>query len=339
MNLLQIIQTDKEIPPKKFGGAERIVNFIDEIAKTNNINSKIVNAEDIGKIIKLLDNLDVKDDFLIVCHSDWITHIIAKKYPYNKILHYSHYPYSELASALFRGHFGSVYFENLYNSIRTWKYIFKYCFQIIRLKYLYANVVICAMSNKIHENLSATLKIENLVYLPNPILVKKKTNYTNIKINKFLCVGKIEYRKKQEQLQKYINKGLVTYVGPSGNSNFNFNSIDYLGEVSNDILEDLYYSHKGLILASDGEAMPQVLFEALARGMPVFCTKEASWDLKNSDSIFIFSDLRSLCNFINMNININADNSNTTLQINNLINADLYASDYLLPLFSGWNGK
>jgi hypothetical protein len=333
--LVQVILTTLEIPPKKFGGAERIVHFLDDIFKKNNQPSKVISSDNIEKIFNDLDSLILLNP-IIICHSDWITFDIAVRYKNFKIFHYSHYPYAETASAFLNKKFPQLFFINPINSLRVWKYLFKYCSQIIRLNFFCKNVIFLCLSKKIFNNLKNIINVNRLFYFPNPIITKDVSSFSvKRRNNKFLCVGKIEHRKNQAELQKLIPKGLVNYIGPKGTSNFDFNSIDYLGEVSHSRLEKMYRSCKGLILASSGEAMPQVLFEALSRGLPIFCTKEAAWDFVRSDSIYIFEDTNSLAIYIKSNPTIPSKAYiNAYSEVSILADPKRYFKEYVRPLFN-----
>ncbi|MBN2374682.1 glycosyltransferase family 4 protein [bacterium] len=101
---------------------------------------------------------------------------------------------------------------------------------------------------------------------------------------KAICLGKIEPRKMQARLAERIkNCGGIScdFVGPMIDQGFNADDIyvRYLGHWSRDEVYKNLTEYSCLVLASEGEAHPLVVMEAMAAGLSVVVTPEASANL------------------------------------------------------------
>lgn len=290
--IYQVIVTDRDIPPIDFGGAERICFFLSQIMDGHGVNNKIIVGRDFGELVAKIRNAEIHVDDTIICHSDWIT---AKLLTFVdcKVFHYSHYPYAELASKIYSDKkFIFKNFGGAVNTLRTYLYIYRYIRQISKVKKS-PRVTICCLSRNIEKNLKKG-GIVRAQYLPNPITVPSKGERSQTTRDKILVLGKIEKRKKQSTIQQLSSLESLCFVGPAGDDAFDYSDKRYLGVLSQAELEQVFRRSLCLVLASDGEAQAQVLFEALGRGIPIVCTKSASWDFEDCRCVKVFDDIFKL---------------------------------------------
>ncbi len=95
--------------------------------------------------------------------------------------------------------------------------------------------------------------------------------------NRTICVGKIETRKRQSELQH--NKD-IWFAGNRYGVEFNYKSSNYLGEWTKPMLYENLTDYGNLVLLSDGEADPLVIKEALVAGLGIVTNK---WSIANLD--------------------------------------------------------
>ncbi len=95
--------------------------------------------------------------------------------------------------------------------------------------------------------------------------------------NRTICVGKIEPRKQQANLQH--NKS-IWFAGNKCGVEFNYDSVNYLGEWSKPTLYENLTDYGNLVLLSDGEADPLVIKEALVAGLGIVINR---WSIANLD--------------------------------------------------------
>ena len=94
-----------------------------------------------------------------------------------------------------------------------------------------------------------------------------------------ICVGKIEIRKNQTNLQDIKE---IKFVGPIVDKRFNKNNPNYLGIWSRENLFNNLTDYSTLVLISDGEAHPLVCCEALIAGLGLVISEEASANVDRS---------------------------------------------------------
>lgn len=111
-----------------------------------------------------------------------------------------------------------------------------------------------------------------------------KIYFSPIASKDIICLGKIEARKKQADLSKKFSGQSETYldfVGPITDNNFSVNnkSTKYLGTWTREEVKQKLTEYKVLVLLSDGEAHALVIGEALAAGLSLLISIEASANL------------------------------------------------------------
>jgi glycosyltransferase involved in cell wall biosynthesis len=98
-----------------------------------------------------------------------------------------------------------------------------------------------------------------------------------------LCLGKVEPRKRQADLARLFDKHEVKcdFVGPQVDAAFKTDgkSTRYLGTWTRAQVHQNLTDYSCLVLASDGEAHPLVVLEALAAGLSIVVTREAAANL------------------------------------------------------------
>lgn len=123
------------------------------------------------------------------------------------------------------------------------------------------------------------------------------TNVSDFKFNKkgngkALCLGKVEPRKKQAFLAKYLDgKTEIDFVGPIVDKEFKESgTCRYLGVWDKPKLYEYLTDYSCLVLFSDGEAAPAVVVEALSAGLSLIISDSASANLDNKEFITILPD-------------------------------------------------
>lgn len=136
------------------------------------------------------------------------------------------------------------------------------------------------------------------------------TNVSDFKFNKkgngkALCLGKVEPRKKQAFLAKYLDgKTEIDFIGPIVDKEFKESeTCRYLGSWDKPHLYEHLTDYSCLVLFSDGEAAPAVVVEALSAGLSLVISDSASANLDNKEFITILPDDTDDINLIASAIN------------------------------------
>lgn len=329
--IYQVIITDKNIPPIDFGGAERICFFLSEIIRAEIGENIIISAKNLDELREKITKYKINESDTLICHSDWITKELLN-FTNCHIYHYSHYPYAEFASILLNTRRLNLRnFGGVVNTARTYRYVFRYIQQVKSLRN-HPRVTICGLSRRIIDNLKK-YSVKNLQYWPNPILLPVRSKHDEKKREIILVLGKVEKRKRQTFLQRKCKNENLRFIGPKHDVEFDYQDRRYLGILNQLDLEEVFKKAKCLVLASDGEAQAQVIFEALGRGVPIACTKEACWDLRSNEVINIFDTLEDLVEFIDADPDYNYDHAEKCLEaVCNFSSANAYAETYLKHL-------
>lgn len=130
----------------------------------------------------------------------------------------------------------------------------------------------------------------NCSIIPNGVSFSSfnRVSLANIK-DKTLCLGKIDHRKRQHELQS-MNLG-IDFVGFNTIPEFNENDESFLGPWSRDqVFENLTY-YSNLVLLSSSELQPLVCLEALAAGLGLVLSSAATQNLDTSlDFVTVIPD-------------------------------------------------
>jgi glycosyltransferase involved in cell wall biosynthesis len=121
----------------------------------------------------------------------------------------------------------------------------------------------------------------NIKILPNGVDFESFTVSQNPnKINKSICLGKIDKRKNQAFLQK-LDCG-IDFVGQNHCTDFNPLKEDFLGMWNREQVFSKMTEYANLILVSNSELQPLVCLEALSCGLGLVISKSASQNLDES---------------------------------------------------------
>lgn len=152
---------------------------------------------------------------------------------------------------------------------------------------------------------------KNLKLLENCIDHTVFKFYPKAQNDKILCLGKLEYRKRQGLLR---NMGDVDIVGRD--TGFWPSLPNYIGEWTDEEKYEKLGQYKGIVLLSLGEnGTPLVLKEAMICGLPVLTTKYAASEILNTPGVVVIEEadvnqpplLRNGLNLIHAIINSRED--------------------------------
>jgi glycosyltransferase involved in cell wall biosynthesis len=121
-----------------------------------------------------------------------------------------------------------------------------------------------------------------------------------------ICLGKIEPRKNQANIATILNaksSAQCDFVGPIGVDELVVDDIStrYLGVWSRQDVHAKLTDYSCLVLASDGEAHPLVVMEAMAAGLSIVVTPEATANLQaNLPFVYVVQDLSNIDKIIEM---------------------------------------
>ncbi|MDQ8013216.1 MAG: glycosyltransferase family 4 protein [Flavobacterium nitrogenifigens] len=120
--------------------------------------------------------------------------------------------------------------------------------------------------------------------LPNGTETKQFLFKKDALLKSAICLGRIEIRKGQAEIAKKIltKRNMVCdFVGPADSIKFKVDNkhVRYLGEWDRAAVHKNLTNYSCLILFSDGEAHPLVILEAMAAGLSLVISKEASANL------------------------------------------------------------
>jgi glycosyltransferase involved in cell wall biosynthesis len=146
---------------------------------------------------------------------------------------------------------------------------------------------IMALSPQIKSTLQSQGCKGDIFVLPNGIICDD-IRFAPVPSKSALVLGRIEYRKKQEYLADILRGYPISLdlIGPPSDENNmtlgfvgNGENVRWCGEWTRDQVNDMLTEYSCLILLSDGEAHPLVILEALAAGVSVVISEEASHNL------------------------------------------------------------
>ena len=206
-----------------------------------------------------IDWLRIKriDFDVIICHSDFHASKLRRYFPQIPIFVISHY-----GLAAFKEKWHKSYNKTIQN--------------------LQSYTKLICLSPAVYETYSEYFKSEFLVLSPNGTTFKPSLNPK--KNRKFLCIGKVEVRKRQYEIyQRFSREGIpIDFIGPIADERVvkllkteRVAGESFPGPLSREELENRICAYEALILFSEGEGDALVLYEAQMAGLPIFVTKEA----------------------------------------------------------------
>ncbi|MET3026626.1 glycosyltransferase family 4 protein [Flavobacterium sp. UW10123] len=120
--------------------------------------------------------------------------------------------------------------------------------------------------------------------LPNGVEVQNFIFNESALLKNAICLGRMEKRKRQEEIAgKILEKRnlICDFVGPMNSLVFKTDNkyVNYLGEWDRATVHKNLTNYSCIILFSDGEAHPLVILEAMAAGLSIVISMEASANL------------------------------------------------------------
>ena len=197
-------------------------------------------------------------------------------------------------------------------------------------------------------NIKNTLKIR---YRPNWVEKKEKIEFNKRNVNSFLSVGRLENQKNYKYLLKEFSKLSSNFrldivgTGSDLNSLKKFSlekdlNVNFLGQIENSKLIDLYDNYQFYISTSLFEGNPKTILEALNSGCIVFASDIPNHRELIEDGIdgYLYQ-LKNNClknkidSVLKSDINLKkvSKNSSTRIEVTNSIHkiAKNYSEDYL----------
>ena len=136
-------------------------------------------------------------------------------------------------------------------------------------------------------------------------------------------IDAIKYLREKEKYNISLTLIGTIWTNMEQKINENYKFINYLGKIPNGKLRGYYNSHDIFVFPSLSESMGLALSEAMACGMPVITTRNASWIVKDRfngmiikensekeivDAIKLLVNDKNLCKFISKNAQITSKN-------------------------------
>lgn len=158
-------------------------------------------------------------------------------------------------------------------------------------KKIFSNIIkyrhIFVLSNEIKNVLVSKGYKYNVQVIPNGVNVSK-FKFSSKGNGKAIYVGKIEPRKRQVEIADMLSRSKLNvkcdFCGPLGMSMPKLDSINtrYLGSYTETQIQRKLSQYSVLVLASEAEAHPLVVLEAMASGLSLVLTKESSANIDSS---------------------------------------------------------
>ncbi len=304
------------IPPPDWGAVEMLI--FDQASKLLELGHEItiVNEKEPNKIISLIDNSKPE---IIHFHYDQHINLLDLK-RFKNAYFTSHFPYTaqyKKYSKIFKNKF-IFFILSILCKIIPDKILFYFGFN---------NVFLCLIRHfplfikfvKVKQPISIICLSKEIydTYLhfgcTKRLLIHQNSAREDlIKFNKIpnnkgkaICIGLIQPRKKQAELQDIKD---LYFVGPVADNRFKKNNKRYLGKWSRQDLYNNLSSFSTLVLLSEGEAHALVISEALIAGLGLVISEEAKANL-NTNLEFIdivpnkfLNNLKYIEDVINKNI-------------------------------------
>ena len=246
------------IPSKGWGGVEVLLtNYLRELESLGH-EVLITNTTNLEKVIEVVN--EWKPDFVHL-HYDGYAKIMEHLDSPKKAMT-SHYPYIDYPDRAQKDGYSWIFNSFILQSTQG-SYIFG----------------LSDLNGEIFKEQGASeTKFRKWVYgIPSKNF--KFTDSPKHK-DKSICLGKIEPRKKQSFLQTVGAD--IDFAGPISDKAFWSDSEFYLGQWTREQVHNNLTEYANLILLSDGESAPQVVYEGLMSGCGLVLSKEASANLDTS---------------------------------------------------------
>lgn len=249
------------IPPNGWGAVERLIFDYHKYLVTAGHQVDIINTPNRFAIIKKVNNGNY--DFVHVhydCFVDIMPKLKAKALAIS-----SHYPYVDQMDK---------------HSADGYDATFKMLCQN-------QNFTIFAISAKDQQTFAKhVVSPNNLRLLENSIDHTVFKFWPEAQNNKIICLGKLEYRKRQGLLKGMADVDLV-----GRNTGFWPDLPNYIGEWTDEEKYEKLGQYKGIVLLSLGEnGTPLVLKEAMICGLPVLTTQYAASEIMGTPGVLVMDE-------------------------------------------------
>ena len=249
IKILLIGPGEIKIPSNGWGAVETIIAETKTLYEKNGYEVTILNSNYFLDWVIAGKNYDV-----IINHNDRKTSKIKKRWKPIPLITYSHYGYGEFEEM----------WSNDYHRI---------------VKSLNKSDFVICLNQRIRNVYSKYIEDSKLLVSPNG------SSFNSVKVtkknNRFVCVGKIETRKRQFEtwMESEVAKEGIEFIGPIVDlrvvnllAQVDCPQNVFIGPRSRDELSEILEGYSALILPSLGEADALVLYEAQLAGLPIFVT-------------------------------------------------------------------
>lgn len=252
--LLIVAPGNMPIPTNGWGAVEIIVSETLDLYTAAGFDVWVLNSRNIRKWREAKKTVFP----VILSHSDIDNPRIRSNWPNAKIVGVSHYGLGAYPEKWDKG------FQKILTGMKS------------------CDVVVC-LSKAVSNTFSKYIPLEKLLISPNGSAFESHCDLPG-EINKIICLGKVEKRKKQFELWKSLkNSNLqITFAGPIVDERVAREierepklSNTFIGPISRENLVTELGKYTSLILISDGEADALVLYEAQLAGLPVLVTERS----------------------------------------------------------------
>lgn len=245
-----------DLPIKGPGAVENIVwNYHEEISKRDDVEVVLWNDPNLAAAAKYVNDPSNKVDFVHVHYDDHIPYMVA----------YCNCPVYGTT------HFGWIHHRE------KWSH-----YHPIFSGTLEAAGLIC-LSQEIANIYRQAGFVGPLRILRNGVETEKYRFEPAAGVKDLICLGTVEHRKGHPKLVEFCERyGLnLDLVGPIGDFKIpeNLRYVKYLGVWDKDTVRSHLTDYKTLVLVSEGEADPLVTKEAMAAGLSLIVSADASANL------------------------------------------------------------
>ncbi|QDC79072.1 glycosyltransferase family 4 protein [Candidatus Methylopumilus universalis] len=287
MKIMQIGFIPSNSFNKGWGAVERLIEQYHRIFLAKGIDSFVV----AGMVDNIINKVKQKKPDVILCHNDLVFVPLLRaiesspKLSRVKVYGVSHFPYlkeivekvpyeqalsiSEHLSRLRAQYGGIKVLRSIVDGLKFDRFTF-----------------LCLDSSIDFTKVPSATK-NNVIYTQNYLFHDDFLFKSKSSLNRYICVGKIEPRKRQSSLQKVSS--IIDFYGPIVDRSFKKND-SYKGEAKNLELAKIYTQYEALVLFSNAELHPLVTIEAMFAGLPLILSKRSSWNYGSDYGVKILSN-------------------------------------------------
>ena len=237
------------IPSNAWGAVETVIFEMNKLLFENNFQVSTLNSKSVFTWLRARrSGYDT-----ILLHDDSKVRQTRILWPLSKIILITHY-----GNAAFPDKWTKKYLQNINKTFHL------------------ANKIVC-LSPAIYSTFLNYFDSKKLIYSPNGTKFSTQLPST-LPVNRYICLGKVEERKKQFELYEYLSKKRVDidFYGPIIDQRVT-NILErnpasqkfFKGPISRPMLTKILPTYTALVHMSDAEADALVLYEAQVAGLPI----------------------------------------------------------------------